>query len=48
MEPATQPPRGQPFSNYAIPIAQAPVQQPLVQPPAQPPLAMQQHPAAQP
>ncbi|KAF4983130.1 hypothetical protein FZEAL_1397 [Fusarium zealandicum] len=47
MEPAVQPPRGPPFSNYGVPIAQAPVQQPLIQPP-QPPLAMQPHPAAQP
>ncbi|KAM0564514.1 hypothetical protein ACHAPJ_000728 [Fusarium lateritium] len=48
MEPAVQPPRGQPFSNYGVPIAQAPVQQrPLVQP-AQQPLVMGQHPAAQP
>ncbi|KAJ4169445.1 hypothetical protein NW754_016473 [Fusarium falciforme] len=45
MEAAAQATRGQPFSNYGVPIAQAPVQQPLVQPPAQP-LAMQQHPVA--
>ncbi|KAM5355661.1 hypothetical protein ACJ41O_002307 [Fusarium nematophilum] len=48
MEAAAQPPRGQPFANYGVPIAQAPVQQPLVQPPQQQPLAMQQHPGAQP
>ncbi|KAF5678933.1 hypothetical protein FHETE_1042, partial [Fusarium heterosporum] len=46
MEPAVQPPRGQPFSNYGVPIAQAPVQQPPLVQPQQQPMVMGQHPAA--
>lgn len=47
LETVGQGPRGQPFSSYGVPIAQAPVQQPLAQPPQQG-MVMQQHAGSQP